>query len=145
MTIFYTRVIQNNHRSFTTVMNCKYVKVPAQRNMPSGQGWSPYNNAGVKAIPFSFKDFLMSTFQYALFYGSFTQSCLTLCDPMSCSRPGLPVLHHLPESVQTHVCWVDDAIQPSHPLSSRSPPSFNLFQHQGLFKGVSSHIRWPTY
>ena len=62
------------------------------------------------------------------------QSCLTLCDPMNCSTPGLPVHHQLPELAQTHVCRVGDAIQPSHPLSSPSPPAFNLSQHQGLFK-----------
>ena len=57
---------------------------------------------------------------------------------MDCSTPGLPVYHQLPEFIQTHVHWVGDAIQPSHPLSSPSPPAFNLSQHQGLFKWVSS-------
>ena len=66
-----------------------------------------------------------------------TQSWLTLCDPMDCSMPGLPV-HQLPELAQTHVYWVGDAIQLSHPLLSPSPPIFNLSQHQGLFKCVSS-------
>ena len=61
---------------------------------------------------------------------SVAQSCPTLCN---CSTPGFPTLHHLPESAQTHVHWVSDAIQPSHPLSSPSPPAFNLSQHQGLF------------
>ena len=56
---------------------------------------------------------------------------------MNHSRPGLPV-HHRPESTQTHVHWVSDAIQPSHPLSSSSPPALNLYQHQGLFQRVSS-------
>ena len=65
---------------------------------------------------------------------SVAQSCPTLCDPMNCSTPGLPVHHQLLESTQTHVHRVDDAIQPSHPLSSPSPPAFNLSQHQGLFK-----------
>ena len=69
---------------------------------------------------------------------SVTQSCLTLCDPMDCSTPGLPVLHHLPELAQTHVHWFSDAIQPSQSLSSPSPPTFNLSQNQGLFKWVSS-------
>ena len=67
-----------------------------------------------------------------------TQSCLTLCDPMDCSTPGLPVHHQLPEFTQTLVRWVGDAIQPSHPLLSPSPPTFNLSQYQGLFKWVSS-------
>ena len=69
-----------------------------------------------------------------------SQSCLTLCDPINCSTPGLPVqlLDQLPESTQTNVHWVGDAIQPSHPLSSPSPPAFNFSQHQGLLKWVSS-------
>ena len=57
---------------------------------------------------------------------------------MDCSTPGLPVHHQLPELTQTHVHWVCDVIQPSHPLSSPSPPAFNLSQHQGLFQWVSS-------
>ena len=69
---------------------------------------------------------------------SVTQSCPTLCDPMNRSTPGLPVHHQLLEFTQTHVHWVGDVIQPSHPLLSSSPPAFNLSQHQGLFKWVSS-------
>ena len=69
---------------------------------------------------------------------SISQSCPTLCDPMDCSKSGLPVRHQLPEFTQTHVHGVRDAIQPSHPLSAPSPPSFNLSQHQGLFQWVSS-------
>ena len=71
-------------------------------------------------------------------FSSVTQSCLTLCDPMNRSMPGLPVHHQPPEFTQTHVHWVSDAIQPSHPLSSPSSPTFNLSQHQGLFNWVSS-------
>ena len=70
---------------------------------------------------------------------SVAQPCPTLCDPMDCSTPGLPVHHQLPEFIQTHVHWVVDAIQPSHPLSSPSPSALNLSQHQGLFKWVSSY------
>ena len=69
---------------------------------------------------------------------SVIQSCPTLCNPMNCSMPGLPVPHQLPEFTQTHVHWVGDATQPFHPLSSPSPPTLNLSQHQGLFKWVSS-------
>ena len=71
-------------------------------------------------------------------FSSVAQSCPTLCDPMDCSLPGLPVHHQLLELTQTHVHWVGDAIQPSHSLLSPSPPAFNLSQHQGLFKWVSS-------
>ena len=65
-------------------------------------------------------------------FSSATQSCPTLCDPMNCSTPGLPVHHQLPEFTQTHVHPVSDAIQPSHPLSSPSPPAPNPSQHQSL-------------
>ena len=64
---------------------------------------------------------------------------------MDYSTPGLPVHHQLPEFTQTHVHWVGDAIQPSHPLSSPSPPAFNLSQHQSLFKWVSYLHQWPKY
>jgi len=68
---------------------------------------------------------------------SVAQSCLTLCDPMNGSVPAFPVLHYLPEFSQTHVHWVGDAIQPCHPLSPPSPPTFSLSQDQGLFQQVS--------
>ena len=70
---------------------------------------------------------------YQFSISSVTQLCPTLCDPIDCSTPGLPVHHQHPEFTQTHVHWVSDTIQPSHPLSSPSPPAFNLSQHQGLF------------
>ena len=75
---------------------------------------------------------------YLIHISSVAQSCPTLCNPMNCSMPGLPVHHQLPEFTQTHVHWVSDAIQPSHPLSSPFPPALNLSQHQGLFQWVSS-------
>ena len=65
---------------------------------------------------------------------SVAQSCLTLCDLMDCYAPGFPVHHQLPELTQTHVHCIGDTIQPSHPLLSPSPPTFNLSQHQGLFQ-----------
>ena len=67
-------------------------------------------------------------------FSSFAQLCPTLCNPMNRSTSGLPVHHHLPEFTQTHVHRVSDAIQPSHPLSSPSPPAPNPSQHQGLFQ-----------
>ena len=72
-------------------------------------------------------------------FNSVTQSCLTLCDPMNHSTTGLPVHHQLPGFTQTHVHRVGDAIQPSHPLSSPSPPAPNPSQHQSLFRVNSSH------
>ena len=76
-------------------------------------------------------------------FSSVIQSCLTLNNHMDCSPPGLPVHHQLPEFTQTHVHWVGDAIWPSHPLSSLSPPAFNLSRHQGLFNKSALRIRWP--
>ena len=67
-------------------------------------------------------------------FSSVTQSGPTVCYPMDCSMPGFPVHHQLLELTQTHVYRVGDTIQPSHPLSSPSPPAFSLSQHQGLFR-----------
>ena len=83
-----------------------------------------------KALPQYYK----SSVQFSLV----AQSCLTLCDPMNRSMPCLTVLHQLPESTQTYVCWVGDVIQPSHPLSSPSSLALNLSHHQGLLKKVNS-------
>ena len=77
-------------------------------------------------------------YQIVLQFSSVTHLCPTLCDLMDCSTPGLPVHHQLPELAQTHVHRVGDAIQPSHPLLSPSPPAFNLSQHQDLFQWASS-------
>ena len=77
--------------------------------------------------------------------GHSIQSCSTLCDPMNHSMPDLPVHHQLPEFTQTHVHRVGDAIQPSHPLSSPSPPAFNLSQHQVFSNESALRIRWPKY
>ena len=82
---------------------------------------------------------------YIYHFSSVTQSCLPHCDSMDCSKPGLNVHHQLPELIQTHIHRVGDAIQPSHPLLSPSPPACNLSQHQGLFYESVLHIRWPKY
>ena len=79
---------------------------------------------------------------------SVAQLCPILCDLMDCSMPGLPVHYQLPQLAQTHVHRVGDAIQPSHPLSSSSPPAFSLSQHQGFFFFSNESalcIRWPKY
>ena len=77
----------------------------------------------------------MSTHRRLALVSQFSHSVVSdSLRPMDCSTPGLPVHHQLPEPTQTHVHRVSDAIQPSHPLSSPSPPAFNLSQHQGLFK-----------
>ena len=83
-------------------------------------------------------NFLFNQVTWYQFSSFQSLSHVWLCDPMNWGTPGLPVHHQLPDSTQTHVHWVRDAIQPSHPLSSPSPPAFNLSLHQSLFKRVSS-------
>ena len=78
-------------------------------------------------------------------FSSVPQSCLTLCDPMDCSTPGFPVHHQLPDLAQTHVHWVSDVIQPSHPLSSPSPPAFKLAWIRVFSNESVLCIRWPKY
>ena len=86
----------------------------------------------------------LSTLKVKVQFSSVAQSCPTLCDSMDSSTPGLPIHHQLPEFTQTHVHWVGDAIQPSHPLSSPSPalnlPSIRVFSNESAL-----HIRWPNY
>ena len=78
-------------------------------------------------------------------FSSVTQSCPTLCDSMDCSMPGFPVHHQVPELTQTHVHQVGNAIQPSHPLSSHSPPTFNLSSIRVFSNESGLPIRWPKY
>ena len=109
---------------------------------PSNQSTLPPNKVMIFMVLFLFT-FKIRFYFYLLTYirsdqiRSVAQSCLTLCDPMNCSTPGLPVHHQIPEFTQTHVHLVSDAIQPSHPLSSSSPPAPNPSQHQSLFQWVS--------
>ena len=78
-------------------------------------------------------------------FSSVTQLCSIPCNPMNCGTPGLSVHHQVLEFTQTHVHWVTNAIQSSHPLLSPSLPAFNLSQHQGLSNESVLHIRWPKY
>ena len=100
-------------------------------NPPGAGPLSPASGrgSGSSPLPALFPADVLSGLQFS----SVAQSCLTLCDPIDRSTPGLPVHHQFPESTQTHVHWVSDAIQPSHSLPSPSPPVLNLSQHQGLF------------
>ena len=101
------------------------------------------------SLPFSLSPKLKLMFVYTdqicCHCCSVAKLCLTLCGPVDCSTLGSSVLHYLPEFAQIHVHWVGDAIQPSHPLSSPSPPTFNLSKHQGLFKWVSSLYQVANY
>ena len=97
------------------------------------------------------RDILKYCYNWNIQFSSVAQSCLTLCDPMNRSMPGLSVHHQLPEFTQTHVHRVGDAIQPSHLLSSPSPPAPNSSQHQSLSNESSGNqvatlrMRWPKY
>ena len=101
-------------------------QAPLSTGFPRQEYWN--------GLPFPTPIYNMYIYQFS----SVAQSCPTLCNPMACSTPGLPVHHQLLELTQTHVHWVGDAIQPSHPLSSPSPPTLNLSQRQGVFQWVSS-------
>ena len=113
-------------------------------------GWTTWSSshkqhaAMLETSPFSF--WIHSTYSLHHIISSVTQSCPNLCDPMDRSTPGLPVHHQLPEFTQTHVRWVSDAIQPSHPLSSPSPPPPSIFPSIRVFSNESALcIRWPKY
>ena len=100
-----------------------------------GQDWVTFPFTLYKLVHIKCCSFL---FRLCSFCSVQWLSCPTLCNPMDCSIPGLPVRHQCPEFTQTHVHWVDNAIQPSHPLLPPSPPALNLSQHQSLFQWVSS-------
>ena len=114
------------------------------RRFPRQEYWSKYafpspgdtpSKSGIKSRSLHCRQILWHMSHQGnplLMLSQSVQSCLTLCNPMDCSIPGFPVRHHLPELTQTNVHRISDAIQPSHPLSSPSPPAFNLSQHQGL-------------
>ena len=82
---------------------------------------------------------------HSIQFSSVTQSCPTLCNPIDCRMPGFPVIHCLPKFAQTHVLWVSDAIQPSHPLLSPSPPALNLSSFSVFSNESPLRIRWPKY
>ena len=111
----------NPHISFRTLVTSGFIKGPETEFTTS---WSSLTHVWPEKSSSSL-------------FSSVTQSCPTLCNHMDCSTPGLPVHHQLLEFTQTNVHWVGDAIQPSHPLSPPSPPTFNLSQHRGLLKRVS--------
>ena len=104
--------------------------------------WQPMSPLG--SVMWNGIGWLLGTQFQLMGFSSVAQSCPTLCDPMDCSTPGLPVHHQLPEPTQTHVHWVGDAIQPSHPLSSPSPV-FDISQHQSLFQWVSFLHQVPKH
>ena len=101
-------------------------------------------NKDFKTVSFTKSKYKSSISDEWVQFISVTRLCLTLCDPMNHSTPGLPVHHQLPEVTQTQVLQVSDAIQPSHPLLSPSPPAPNPSQHQSVFQRSTLSMRWPN-
>ena len=141
------------HGSFPTVSSEDWVKekeVEKTRGGSLGEfsGASPYKDTNlILGAPQSLSHLNLVASQRPHLRGCFSvaQSCPILCDPMDCSTSGFPVPHHLLEFVQVHVHWVGDAIQPSHPLSSPSPPASG-FPNIRVFSNESAlRIRWPKY
>ena len=120
--------------SLVLIYNCKFVPFDWLHPIPTPP---PPTSDKYKSDLF-FYEFVYFLKYRSVQFSSVAQSCATLCDLMDCSTPGVPVHHQLPELTQTHIHRVSDAIQPSHPLSSLSPPTFNHSQHLGLFQWVSS-------
>ena len=107
--------------------------------------FSQFSFSLVKRLFSSSSRFAIRLVSYAYLFSSVAQLCLTLCDPMDCSRPGFPVHHQLSELTQTHVHWIGDTIEPSHPLSTLLSPS-SIFPCIRDFSNESVLlIRWPKY
>ena len=119
---------------FWEIALSKSLAAPVSRchHLLVSQGFCLFNHL------FCFRHLATDSLKLSVNFSSVTQSCPTLCDLMNRSTPGLPVHHQLPELTQTHVHRVGVAIQPSHPLSSPSPPAPNPSQHQGLFQWINS-------
>ena len=122
----------------------QWVIMPSSRGSSQPRDWTSvscvlnWQAGSLPLVPLAKPIVMTKAIFSSVQFGSVTQLCPTLCNPMNCSMPGLPVHYQLPESTQTHAHRVGDAIQPSHPLSSPPPPAPYLSQHQGLFQSVSS-------
>ena len=131
--IFHARILEHLPSPF-----------PSPRDLPNTERETMLPALQAVSLPLHRLESPWNSFSSVQF-SSVAQSCLTLCDPMNCSTLGLPVHHQLPEFTQTHVHRVSDAIQPSHPLSSPSPPAPNPSQHQGLFQRANSSHEVAKY
>ena len=108
------------------------------RRKGNNKKYCGFNDTLIRVVNFCWKKYSCFCLEISVQFSSVAHSCPTLCNPMNCSTPGLPVHHQLPEFTQTYINRVGDAIQPSHPLSSPSPPAPDPSQHQGLFQWVNS-------
>ena len=130
-TLLYLKWMTNKNQLHST-WNSAQCYVPSWMGTGFGREWIHVcMTESLHCLPETVTTLLIG---YSVQFSSVAQSCLTLCDSMDCSMPGFPVLHHLLELAQIHVHGGNDAIQPSHPLSSSSPPALSLSQHQGLFQ-----------
>ena len=146
MFLFYSvlenQTVRNRLLCLSQLVICQVMKIKLETRQLaiSWLIWEGNSSEAQVYMKREFKENPHSTvkhFPHSIQFSSVAQSCPTLCDPMNRSTPGRPVHHQLPEFSQTHVHWVGDAIQPSHSLSSPSPPAPNPSQHQGLFQWVS--------
>ena len=126
----FKKVCENYQLLLVSLNNC----AGSYDRSRQGNGHLHSNNFYVLYFMYS----LQQAYNIGVQFSSVAQSCRTLCNPMNCSTPGLPIHHQLPEFTQTHLHRVSDAIQPSHPLPSPSPPAPNPSQHQSLFQWVNS-------
>ena len=135
---FYSEYIRNSYNSITSKNKQSFKKQKtsidsSQKKIHHQKVHIHYNGQNLKLSMLSVGEDMKQWNSCSV-----AQSCPTLCDPMDCSMPGFPVLHSLLELAQTRVHWIDDAIQPSHPLSPASPPAFSLSQHPGLVQWAGS-------
>ena len=128
---------KNNLRDkdITNILSIRNYRIQEKKNPTMFHGHLLHHNTMTCILKLQWFCHVIGSVQFSWV----AQSCPTLCDPMDHSTPGLPVHHELPEFTQTHVHWIGDAIQPSHPLSSPSPPALNLSQHQSLFNYMISY------
>ena len=135
--VYTAKQLHRQQRNTETKARCPRAMQDSCCQLTSTHSWVLWQQVGCKRGPTG-RNIGHERRPYTYQFRSVSQSCSTLCDPMDCNTPGLPVHHQLLELTHTHVHRVGDAIQPSHPLSSPSPPALNLSQHQGLFQWVSS-------
>ena len=131
---------QSRNKSFTYDMwlNNAYLSSGTSKHLYSISHQFPFSKSLINTLFYMHINKALLVKKFLLGFSSVAQSCPTLCDPMNRSTPGFPVHHQLPEFTQTHIHWVRDAIQPSHPLPFPSPPAPNPSQHQSVFQWVNS-------
>ena len=129
--------LQEVHKP-TDIINSWYVSIWGQQVKWLSSNSQRSLQSSVYWLRYKYRTYVHNYQKYHCCCCSLSKSCPTLCNPRDCSTSGFPILHYLPKFAQTHVHWVNNSIQPSHPLSPPSPPALSLSQHQGLFQWASS-------